>query len=85
VTWLRVDDREVDFFATRPGEVPLLVQVCMDTTDDATWEREVRALESASMMHTDAVAVLITQDQSPPTRRLPQGVQWYSAAQWLLG
>ena len=86
VTWLRVDDdREVDFFATRPGEPPLLVQVCEDTTDDATWEREVRALEAASTRFSDALPVLITQDQSPPTRRLPGAMEWYSAAQWLLG
>ena len=86
VAWLRVgDDREVDFFATRPGEPPLLVQVCLDTSDDATWEREVRALEAAATSHPYAVALLITQDQSPPTRQLPGMLQWYSAAQWLLG
>ena len=86
VAWLRVgDDREVDFFAIRPGEPPLLVQVCLDTSDDATWEREVRALEAAATSHPHAVALLITQDQSPPTRLLPERLQWYSAAQWLLG
>ena len=86
VAWLRVgDDREVDFFATRPGEPPLLVQVCLDTSDEATWEREVRALEAAATSHPHAVALLITQDQSPPTRLLPERLQWYSAAQWLLG
>ena len=86
VAWLRVgDDSEVDFFATRPGEPPLLVQVCLDTSDDSTWEREVRALEAAATSHPYAVSLLITQDQSPPTRQLPGMVQWYSAAQWLLG
>jgi predicted AAA+ superfamily ATPase len=86
VSWLRVgDDREVDFFAARPGEPPLLVQVCLDTTDDTTWEREVRALEAAATTYPDAVALLITHDQSPPTRRLPGTLQWFSAAQWLLG
>ena len=86
VAWLRVgDDRVVDFFAIRPGEPPLLVQVCLDTSDDATWEREVRALEAAATSHPHAFALLITQDQSPPTRLLPERLQWYSAAQWLLG
>jgi uncharacterized protein len=86
VTWLRVDeDREVDFFATRAGESSLLVQVCLDTTHDSTWDREVRALETAAARHPGAEAVLITQDQSPPTRSLPGTLQWYSAAQWLLG
>ena len=86
VAWLRAgDDREVDFFAIRPGEPPLLVQVCLDTSDNTTWEREVRALEAAATSHPHAVALLITQDQSPPTRQLPGRLQWYSAAQWLLG
>jgi uncharacterized protein len=85
-SWLRVDeDREVDFIATRPGEPPLLVQVCLDTTDTGTWEREVRALDAASQVFPDATAVLITQDQSPPHRALPGRMRWYSAVEWLLG
>ena len=86
VTWLRVGDEwEVDFFALRPGDPPLLVQVCMDTTADKTWEREVRALETAARAHPNAEAVLITQDASPPLRALPAPLQWMSATQWLLG
>jgi predicted AAA+ superfamily ATPase len=86
VSWLRVDDdREVDFFATRPSEPPLLVQVCLDTTDEETWEREIRALDAASANNPEAIPVLITQDQSPPTRSLPWRLLWYSATQWLLG
>jgi predicted AAA+ superfamily ATPase len=86
VTWLRVgDDWEVDFFATRPGDPPLLVQVCVDTAADETWEREVRALETAARAHPDAEAVLVTQDASPPLRALPTPLQWMSATQWLLG
>lgn len=79
------DDREVDFLATRPGEPPLLVQVCLDTTADATWEREVQALALAAASYPEADALLITLDQSPPTRRLPGRLQWSSATQWLLG
>jgi hypothetical protein len=56
----------------------------MDTTEASTWEREVRALEAASLAYPDAVPVLITHDQSPPTRRLPGALQWFSAAQWLM-
>lgn len=85
VTWLRVGDWEVDFFATRPGDAPLLVQVCLDTTGDATWEREVRALEAAARANPDAEAMLVTQDASPPQRTLPAPIQWMSATQWLLG
>lgn len=86
VTWLKVDDdREVDFLATRPGEPPLLIQVCLDTVGDDTWEREVRALEVALERYPDGQALLLTMDQSPPGRRLPEGLRWSSATEWLLG
>jgi uncharacterized protein len=86
VTWLRVGDGlEVDFFATRPGDPPLLVQVSMDTTENSTWQREVRALEAAARRHPDAEALLITQDPTPPLRALPGSIQWMPATQWLLG
>ncbi len=85
VTWLRVGaDLEVDFFATRPGDPPLLVQVCMDTTADATWNREIRAIEAAAREHPDAEAVLVTQDPTPPHRPLPSRLRWMAATQWLL-
>jgi uncharacterized protein len=85
VHWLKVDDdREVDFFATRPGDPTLLVQVCLDTSQDETWEREVRALEAASAVHPRAEAVLITLDRVPPARPLPAPLRWYSATQWFL-
>ena len=74
-----------DLFATRPGDPPLLVQVCVDTAADETWEREVRALEAAARAHPDAGAVLVTQDASPPLRGLPAPLQWMSATRWLLG
>ncbi len=76
---------EVDFFAHRAGEVPLLVQVCLDTGDDATWEREVRALRSAGRAYGDARLFLVTLDASPPPRPLPDRVIWTPAARWLLG
>lgn len=75
---------EVDFFAHRPGEAPLLVQVCLETGDDATWEREVRALRSAGETYGDARLFLVTLDSSPPRRRLPGRVTWAPAARWLL-
>ena len=75
---------EVDFFAHRPGETPLLVQVCLETGDDATWEREVRALRSAGETYGDARLFLVTLDSSPPRRRLPDRVTWAPAARWLL-
>ncbi len=76
---------EVDFCAHRPGEAPLLVQVCLETADDRTWEREVRALRSAGETYGDALLLLVTLDSSPPPQRLPDGVAWAPAARWLLG
>ena len=82
--WLRTTEGwEVDFLAERVGKKPLLIQVCLDTTQSETLAREVRALESAAAMHPDAVAVLVTLDPSPP-RSLPARLQWQPAAQWLL-
>ena len=75
---------EVDFFAHRAGEAPLLVQVSLDTGDDATWEREVRALRAAGRKYGDARLVLVTLDASPPRRPLPDRVVWTPAARWLL-
>lgn len=84
VSYLRTaEGREVDFFAHRPGETPLLVQVCLDTREDTTWEREVRALRSAGQTYGDARLLLVTLDASPPRRRLPNGVTWMPAARWL--
>ncbi|MCY4511703.1 MAG: ATP-binding protein, partial [Acidobacteria bacterium] len=75
---------EVDFFAHRPGEAPLLVQVCLDTADDATWEREVRALRSAGRACGDASLLLVPLDAPPPPRPLPDRIVWAPAARWLL-
>jgi uncharacterized protein len=83
--WLRTPEGwEVDFFAERVGDPPLLVQVSLETTADETWEREVRALESAARGHPEARALLVTLDSSPPRRELPSPLEWQPAARWLL-
>jgi hypothetical protein len=76
---------EVDFLAHRAGEPPLLVQACLETEGDATWQRELRALEAAARTHPDARPFLVTLDALPPRRPLPAGLTWAPAAQWLLG
>ena len=75
---------EVDFFAHRAGDPPMLVQVCLETAQDATWERELRALQAAGEAYPDATSWrwLVTLDPltgSPP-RRLPDSVTWAAAA-----
>ncbi len=75
---------EVDFLAERPGEAPLLVQVCLETEGDETWDRELRALEGAARVHHHARSFLVTLDAIPPRRALSRGITWASAARWLL-
>lgn len=84
--WVRAgDDAEVDFYAERHGEQPILLQVSLETTSDDTWRREISALTDAVEQYPRAHALLVTLDPSPPTRPLPKGLAWQSAADWLLG
>lgn len=83
--WVRVDsDREVDFLAEHPLRNPLLVQVALDVVSEPTWNREIRSLVAAAATFPGAQPVLITLDPSPPSRPLPEGLEWWSASQWLL-
>jgi len=85
VGWVRVgDDLEVDFHAENPAADTLLIQVSLDTTSEGTWEREIRSLQAAAEAYPDARALLITLDPTPPSRPLPDRIEWHSASQWLL-
>lgn len=75
---------EVDFLAHRAGDAPLLIQACLESEGDETWDRELRALEDAAAAHPDARPFLVTLDAFPPTRALPAGITWAPAARWLL-
>ncbi len=75
---------EVDFLAHRAGGPPLLVQACLESEGDPTWERERRALEAAAPEYRAAQAWLVTMDGSPPRRPLPGNVAWAPAARWLI-
>ncbi len=78
------DGYEVDFLAERPGEPPLLVQVCLESDSDETWTRELRSLESAARVFPEARPFLITLDTVPPTKPMPPRLTWAPAARWLL-
>ena len=85
VSYVRTaDDYEVDFLAHRAGDAPLLVQVCLESEGDSTWERELRALDAAAKVYPDARPFLITLDAATPRRPLPNGFTWAPAARWLL-
>jgi hypothetical protein len=75
---------EVDFLAHRAGDKPLLIQVCLESEGDETWERELRALDAAAVAHPDARPFLVTLDAVPPRRPLPRRLTWVPAARWLL-
>jgi hypothetical protein len=78
------DGYEVDFLAQRAGDAPLLIQACLESEGDETWERELRALEAAAASHPDARPFLVTLDAIPPSRPMPDRITWASAACWLL-
>ena len=85
VAYVRTEaDYEVDFLAHRAGEVPLLIQACLESEGDETWERELRALAEAAVAHPTARPFLVTLDAVPPSRPMPEGFTWAPAAQWLL-
>lgn len=73
---------EVDFHARPLAGESLLIQVCADTSNPATLLRETRALEEAKARFPKAKRLLITLDAAAP--ELPKGVEWKSAAGWLL-
>lgn len=75
---------EVDFLAERAGDAPLLIQACLESEGDETWNRELRALQAAAAAHPDARPFLVTLDAVPPSRPLPDGFVWAPAARWLL-
>lgn len=78
------DGFEVDFFAAAPFKAPELIQVCVDISNPATRQREVRALESASKEWPDAIPLLLTLDSMPPRPPLPAPLKWKPVAAWLM-
>lgn len=75
---------EVDFHARLPEGRVLVVQVCAQIESEATWTREVRALQEAAAEHPGAEAVLITLDPLPAGKNLPPPLRHVLAADWFL-
>lgn len=74
------NDCKVDFLAQGPGLPALLMQVCLDISDAATRDREVRALEAAAKEHPRATPVLLTLESIPPAVEMPGRVKWVTAS-----
>lgn len=76
---------EVDFHAQpAAGGGAQLIQVCATLDDDATQDREVRALLDAAKNHPRAKPLLLTLDSAPPPAPLPSRIRWQSATSWFL-
>ncbi len=87
VSYVRTADGfEVDFLAHRAGDAPLLVQACLESEGDETWERELRALTDAAVSYPDARPFLVTLDAHPADpAHAGADVTWASASHWLAG
>ena len=77
------DGFEVDFLATSNHGNEQLVQVCVDLSDPATRDREVRALESAHKERPSARRILLCMDDPPADAALPPGLQVVPVWRWL--
>jgi len=74
---------EVDFHAALPDGQQWLVQVCLDATDSATLQRELRALQDARQDWPQARMMLVCLS-APPAPDVPDGIELHRAVHWLL-
>jgi hypothetical protein len=76
--------QKIDVYAQLPDHTSWLLQVCADTAEPATLARETRALVAAAL-YLAATPLLLTLEPPAPAVVLPVGLNWQSAASWLLG
>jgi predicted AAA+ superfamily ATPase len=85
VTYVRTPDgHEVDFLARVPDGRAELIQVSADTTDPATAERELRALQEAADAHPGAVSRLLTLTADAAPSKSAGEVRVQPVYAWLL-
>jgi uncharacterized protein len=83
---------EVDFLARHADGRQELIQVCADISNDATWDRETRALEAAVAEHPTAERLIVTLDAATRSTgsgthrsaRSGSATRVLAAHQWLL-
>jgi predicted AAA+ superfamily ATPase len=76
---------EVDFLATPPVGPPTLIQVAADVSDQAVYDREIRALVDALPAYPGVQALLLTLTTSEAlAAQPPPGVMALPVWQWLL-
>jgi len=85
VYYLRTGDgHEVDFHAVDAEGRPLLVQVCADASDPATFARETRSLAGAGASLPEARRLLLLLDPLTAAGPPPEGIEILSALPWFL-
>jgi predicted AAA+ superfamily ATPase len=85
VAYVRTEDGlEVDFLARHPDGHAELIQSCADPSDDATWQREVRALDAAHREHPRADRTIVVLDAVSARTRSHPRTRVLPAHQWLL-
>jgi uncharacterized protein len=85
VTYVRTaEGHEVDFLARSPEGGTELIQVCMDASDPATGEREIRALQEAGLRHPEASLRLVTLTRDGAPGEAPAGIDVIPAYAWML-
>lgn len=85
LTYVRTPEgHEVDFLARRPDGGAELIQVCADSSDRTTTERELRALDEAGALHPQATRRLLVLTRAAMPQTVPEGVVAQPAYEWLL-
>lgn len=75
---------EVDFIAERPGETPILVQVCAEMTDPDVQRREIRALEKTMREMRMGAGLIVTLHDEGSVRSGDGKILWVPAWRWLV-
>ncbi len=82
--WKDAEGHEVDFVLAEGGHVTRLIQVCHDTSDPATREREVRALSAAAEALDCDRLLVITGDESGTESIAGYEIEFVPLEDWLL-
>jgi predicted AAA+ superfamily ATPase len=85
ITYVKTADGfEVDFLARHADGPQELIQVCADASDQATWNRETRALDAAGKEHPKAERTAIVLDPGLVRSLAHPKTRVIAAHQWLL-
>jgi predicted AAA+ superfamily ATPase len=78
------EGNEVDFHAVDAAGNTQLIQVCVNASDPATLQREVRSLVEAKARHPEMRTLLILLDPLPPGTTVPDTIELTPAISWFL-